>query len=208
MEPKIRFYNQPNGKSIGSLIKELAEKAERISIATAFLTEEGLTWLESFSGASIRVMCGISACISDLPFLMKWVQEDRVTREGRIFVGEKMFHPKLFIFKTDLDVNILMGSANFTERGTRHNEEIMIRISGQMTDETIASIKQYFETMWNTRSDTVEAYLDDHKDYKKKSDFEQLAPEQVQALRRLALKRFSTDCEFKNRVNKTSIQHG
>ncbi|MBC8213214.1 MAG: phospholipase D family protein [Candidatus Marinimicrobia bacterium] len=167
-EPKITFHHQPGGdQSLGELITELARNADRISIATAFLREEGLELLKKFiDKIEIRVICGIDGQLSDVKALAKITRIPNSKMKGMVYknlMGVKMFHSKLYIFEKGKETEVIIGSSNFTEPGTSQNEEINIYLKRKNTDEFVTSAMNYFLDLWNNRSDEVNTFLSNNK---------------------------------------------
>ncbi|MBY0534900.1 MAG: hypothetical protein K2P88_03540 [Chitinophagaceae bacterium] len=65
---------------------------------------------------------------------------------------DSVFHPKMYLFKSDTHCCIISGSANITKGGLTSNKEISISIECLETDKIWADAKSYFDTLTNTEN--------------------------------------------------------
>jgi HKD family nuclease len=208
---EVTFYTQ-SSRSLWNIVKELAADSDSISIAVAYLSAEGLEEVRPyFQDIDVRIVCGVHGCISDL-----WALKDLVCRpdlqvEGHVFIGQNLFHPKLYIFNSVGEgITLLIGSPNFTVGGLKTNEEVYVGIRGQESAQPIRDAVNYFNNLWTQRSIPVESYLLQHPEYKVKVPIhESLTPEQDNVLS--SLKPFTpheTSFTFENEVNPTLSKDG
>jgi len=166
---EIQFYHQPNDKeeTVGDLIIKLAKNADKISIATAFLSEGGINTVKNyFSHKPTQIVCGINGYISDVDKLNQH-DSNYKTFEGRIYAGdEPMFHPKLYMFEHGKFATILLGSANFTGGGLIENNEIVVQFKIRKNDTTFEKINDYFNLVWDS-SMPVSEFVKECPDYNK-----------------------------------------
>lgn len=166
-EPKITFHHQPGGdQSLGELITELARNADKIWIASAFLTEGGLKLLGNVSEKckEIKIICGINGFITDVSALQRYVSDSKIMN-GWVYNGdEPIFHPKLYVFHYSKSVMVIMGSANFTGQGIKDNNEIAVQFDLQENDSEFVKIEKYFISI-KKKSNTVFEFLNNHPDY-------------------------------------------
>jgi HKD family nuclease len=156
------------------MLKAAFSESKRISIAVAYISGDGLEKVKSFIqvGQSIRIVCGIHGCISDLKALNEFNQEVNQS-EGHVFIGTELFHPKLYLFQHDDSAMVWIGSANLTRGGLINNEETLIKLKGNSSHILLTEIISYFNNLWETRSIPVDYYLMKHPDYMvKKVDHE------------------------------------
>ncbi|MBC8214632.1 MAG: NgoFVII family restriction endonuclease [Candidatus Marinimicrobia bacterium] len=126
-EPKITFHHQPDGeKSIGKRISDLAETADKIWIASAFLTEGGLKLLGNVSEKckEINIICAMHGGASDIKALEDWVNENIGIKKKVSVYDKRMFHPKIYYFVNGNETTVLIGSGNFTQNGTSKNGNV------------------------------------------------------------------------------------
>lgn len=208
---EVTFYTQ-SSRALGDIVKELAADSSSIRIAVAYLSADGLEEVRSyFQGIDVRIVCGVHGCISDL-----WALKDLVCRpdlqvQGHVFIGQNLFHPKLYIFNSVSEgMTVLIGSPNFTVGGLKTNEEVYVGIRGQESAQPIRDAVNYFNNLWTQRSISVESYLLQHPEYKVKVPIhESLTPEQDKVLSSLkAFTPHETDFTFKNRAIPTLFKAG
>lgn len=63
-----------------------------------------------------------------------------------------VFHPKMYLFKSNKDCCIISGSANITKGGLTSNKEISISVECLETDKIWADAKSYFDTLINNEN--------------------------------------------------------
>ncbi len=163
---ETEFFCQSSGNTFNEKLQRSFSEASKISIAIAYISREGLRAIRSYIHAnhSIRIVCGIHGCISDLKALTDFNQKfDQA--EGHVFLGTELFHPKLYIFQDNHDTTIWVGSANLTLGGLSNNEEALIGLKGNSSDIGLLSIVSYFDELWEERSIPVSYYLSKHPDY-------------------------------------------
>jgi hypothetical protein len=129
--------------------------------------------------------------------------------EGRVFTGDNLFHPKLYMAQKGNEAVIVAGSFNLTGKGLNHNEEVCIKVRGSLSDAPILSAVGYFEKIWKSNSVSVEEYLLEHPEYKKIDPQERLSHKQREVLQRLNDRIFeSSSIKFSKTVKKTFFNHG
>lgn len=203
---KIEFLNQPD-LSFSEIIKEALINYNVVSIATAYLTESGLQlFKQQFQTKSIKILCGIHGCISDLNAL-KTFSLSTNKFQGHVFKGTNIFHPKLYIFQNENTAEMLVGSSNFTGAGLNRNEEALVRIIGSPSISPILNAIEYFNNLWNNNSVSVEKYLLENPNYKLRVNLnENILPEQIKILEKLKENvKTNFSFSFKNKVNKISL---
>ena len=60
------------------------------------------------------------------------------------------FHPKVYLFESDDESSAIIGSANFTHGGLKHNAEAAVRISGPANSPILAEIREFMESAWDS----------------------------------------------------------
>lgn len=163
---EIDFYYQSSKITFKELLETSFRKSKRISIATAYISREGLENIKSYieDSHSIRIVCSVHGNISDLNALNDFSRDFNQV-EGHVFSERKLFHSKLYIFQDDGKRIAWIGSANLTRGGIINNEETLICLKGNSFDTPITSMIKYFDNLWETRSVPVEYYLSKHPDY-------------------------------------------
>ena len=84
---ETEFFYQSSEKTFNEKLRASFSAASRISIAIAYISGEGLKAISSYVHAShsIRIVCGVHGCISDLKALTDFSQEFNQA-EGHVFL--------------------------------------------------------------------------------------------------------------------------
>lgn len=208
---EIKFYTQPK-TATNEIINKLFETNDDISIAVAYLSAEGLKEIEQnvVFNKNVRILCGIHGCISDLDALKNLVHRSYHKIEGHVFIGTELFHPKIYIFKNDDEVSLIVGSPNLTAGGLKNNEESFVLIKGYIADLEMKSAKNYFEDLWCKRSISVDYYLSQHPEYSKKELHQnKLTNTQVKIIKNLEpIIRENNILKFQKKVKKELKNNG
>ena len=166
-EPKITFHHQPDGeKSIGKRISDLAETADKIWIASAFLTEGGLKLLGNVSEKckEINIICAMHGGASDIKALEDWVNENIGIKKKVSVYDKRMFHPKIYYFVNGNETTVLIGSGNFTQKGTTKSGNVETMV--ELKDQNIPNgIFKFLTTSFNNGV-KLKDFWGKHKDYK------------------------------------------
>ncbi|WP_300875608.1 phospholipase D family protein [Parasutterella excrementihominis] len=177
----------------------LLRKTVRLDIASAFVSDCDL-WKEILKSSNdedleVRLIAGVDGAISDPRVIGAKNPKIAVKVHNKVDGG--IFHPKLYIFYTkNGDIEVLLGSANFTDGGFLHNDEILLHIK-----EEPRVIKQciiYFEECWDpyySREITPEelvTYTQKYKDRKKQSQSTEKVPEVLTEVRKKVLEDLKT----------------
>ncbi|OGP72021.1 MAG: hypothetical protein A2Z73_03160 [Deltaproteobacteria bacterium RBG_13_60_28] len=208
---EINFFTQAT-KSLSDAIKNLIKQSGSISIAVAYLSSEAIEEIRPFLGnITVKILCGVHGCISDLWALSNLIRWPDLHVEGRVFIGQSLFHSKLYIFKGGgEEVTLLIGSPNFTIGGLKTNEEIYVEIIGKESVQAIQDAVSYFNNLWIQESIPVESYLILHPEYKVEfAVHEHITPKQDKVLSSLrALSQREASFTFRNKVIDTLYNHG
>lgn len=208
---ETRFLTQPNTE-FARILKEHLINHEVVLIAIAYITKDGIKEIEKelMQKRSVKIVCGVHGCISDLPALKNLVSRSNKLIDGRVFLGTNVFHPKLYVFQNKDSTALLVGSSNLTASGLHSNEEAIVEIIGSSSSQPIVDAITYFESLWNTNSVSVEKYLHEYPNYSvRHSQNDNLTSEQKQNLDLIKNKLFfSSTVVFKKRVNKTLFNEG
>lgn len=208
---ETRFLTQPK-IAFGKTIREHLSNHDIAFIATAYITEDGIKTIEKelLQKSSVKILCGVHGCISDLSALKKLVSQSNNRIAGRVFLGTNVFHPKLYLFQNKESATLLVGSSNLTGSGLRNNEEVCVESMGTLSSHPIVDAIAYFKNIWDTNSVPVDKYLQEHPNYSiRQSQNDNLTVEQKQKLDLLKKEVITTSSiVFNNRVNKTLLSDG
>ena len=130
-----------DAENIVSRFSENIEWASKVYIATAWATaNDGLSKLqEKAENLEIQIVVGLWGNITD-PQALRTL--DRIS-ELRVIENNRLFHPKVYIFRNSEKSVAWIGSANFTSGGFGTNEELLFE-----THDT-KDIEEWFKRIWN-----------------------------------------------------------
>lgn len=129
-------------------------------IAIAFLKTSGLNkliktivqYLES--GKSITLIAGQNFALTEPTALHTLHRLFRGHHGSRLYLSKansasKVFHPKIYLFKSLNECRIISGSANMTEGGLINNKEASLLVNTKATDGVWIEAKKYFDFLIN-----------------------------------------------------------
>lgn len=163
----MRFISNP--EDINSAVTKLIKESNEIYIATAWASDS----FESYE-ALINNQHKIMKLIIGTHFYQTHpnVLRDFKDHSSVRFVlnTNEIFHPKIYIFKSNNKYDCLIGSSNFTRGGFIRNYEIMVHLTNDVIP--IAEIQQLltkFNDYWNISQPITDEILDNYTVlYKKK----------------------------------------
>lgn len=163
---ETRFLTQPK-IAFAKTIREHLSNHEIALIAIAYITEDGIRAIEKelLQKDSVKILCGVHGCISDLSALNNLVLQSNNRIAGRVFLGANVFHPKLYLFQNKDTATLLVGSSNLTGSGLQSNEEVFLESIGSLSSQPIIDAIAYFDNLWGTNSVAVGKYLQEHPNY-------------------------------------------
>lgn len=158
----MRFVVQPNGPvRLGNFLQDNLQKNwNTFRAAVAFVKRSGTRHiaplLQSFTG-SAELICGIDHQGTSKEGLTDLLTS--VAHNGRVFVFNNAvhstFHPKIYLFRDDLNAELLIGSGNLTEGGLFTNYEGAINITLDLTDPTHSGLLSDVEAALDQWKDTA-----------------------------------------------------
>lgn len=144
----IDFIHQPTSTvRLGDYLKTHLQQEEwtHFRAAVAFVKYSGTRHIRdvliSFSHhANVKISVGIDLGGTSMEGLRDLLES--VEKRGEIWVyhneNNSTFHPKVYIFKNDVQAAIVVGSGNLTEGGLFTNYEASLAVSLDLTLETDA----------------------------------------------------------------------
>lgn len=164
----LDFINNSEIKLINSF-KKFAEDAEEIDIAVAYVKNSGLELTKNIlSDKKVRILFTFEFLTTDPESIERLIEQGAECREYRVSGTEELnFHPKLYIFKGNQTVRVLIGSSNFTAGGLLSNVESCLAVEGSYGDEIIDKILNNFERIWKS-SKAKQISEEDLENYKSK----------------------------------------
>ena len=148
------------------LVKSLRE-AEEIWIVTAFARQSGWRIIREAvreSKASINLICGLSFCQSEPDVMRDWLRLG-TNAKSFIYIGNKIFHPKVFLIRGKKTQYALIGSGNLTEGGLHGNFECFSYLD---KPEAIRQITIWLEKIVQDRETCVRLTRSEIASYEKK----------------------------------------
>lgn len=120
---------------LSTVLPELLAQADELWIAVALATDEGLDFIRSHANPNAihHYLIGIDmgTPVSVLKTLATAQQNGTRSRIGQSEIG--IFHPKLYLFRTQDRFKAVLGSANLTLPGLSKNQELSTMISDPQT---------------------------------------------------------------------------
>lgn len=153
---KNRLLTNDDGAIAGAL-RDLLSGSERVTVTVAFAKQSGLAELRELEqgGRAVRFLAGTDFQQTEIELLDRLSEVPRC--ETRAFLGARLsegggartFHPKVY-FGEDSggQAMAIVGSANFTRGGLRHNHEAAVLLTGSAADEPLAEVRDYVDRMW------------------------------------------------------------
>ncbi|RLI76462.1 hypothetical protein DRP04_12650 [Archaeoglobales archaeon] len=173
MAEVLGLVNNSDSKLI-DLFKEFAESSREIDIAVAYVKSSGLELVKDvIHGKKVRVIFSFEFLLTDPECIEKLMEFGAECKEYKTSGSDEIgFHPKLYIFKSEDLVRVVVGSSNLTAGGLVSNVESCLVIEGNYEDKIIIDIFNYFERIWHSSKANLVS-KEDLKRYKlKKKEYE------------------------------------
>lgn len=168
-------------------ITEKLKVSKQAYIAVAFLKTSGLNYLitpiKTFlkSGGQLFIVVGQNFALTEPNALSQLHKLFGTYTSSKLFLAkadyqDKVFHPKLYLFKQQKECCVISGSANLTKGGLIENKETSIIAICSDNDKIWIDAKNYFDTLTNhENSDEAsllvikqyESYFEQQKQYNK-----------------------------------------
>ena len=138
--------------------------AESVDIAVAFATMSGATHqnqlalLESIldAGGAVRIIVELSQGLTDpklLQHVLNWKNSGKPVEIRQLKISGGIFHAKVFLFQLSDAPNVtraIVGSGNWTGPAQSKNVEYGLVLEATNIDQSIKSIRLFFDSMWNS----------------------------------------------------------
>jgi len=154
------------------IFSKFAGEANKIDIAVAYAKNSGFELIKDLiNKKEIRILFTFDFLTTDPDCINKLLKFGARCKEYRSSGTEEElnFHPKMYIFKNNDKVRIIIGSSNLTGGGFLSNVESCLAIEGEYEDRIIGEILNYFEKLWNS-SKAKYVSEDDINRYKAKKE--------------------------------------
>ncbi len=154
--PNIVINEQ--SKNIKDKIKELLNKSTRVDIAVSYVVWSGLSLiyedLKKFDSNS-RLILTTEGMVTDPRSLNKL---NELNMEVKIYipnVDSKGFHLKTYLFETDNNTTLLIGSSNISARAFGLVHEMVAEINAKNEGYIIEKYNNTFNDLWNDKCSEV-----------------------------------------------------
>ena len=170
-------------------ITENLKKYKQAYFAVAFLKTSGLnnliTPIKAFlkTGGQLIIIVGQNFALTEPQALDELRKLFKSYTKSRIFLAkanaeQKVFHPKLYLFKSNEECCVISGSANITKGGLIDNKETSIIAECKDVDTIWEDAKNYFDILINPENSDeasllvikqYETYFEQQKQHNKKA---------------------------------------
>jgi hypothetical protein len=158
--PTIEQLDDP--KSAGRLFMELARRANRIRIATAWGSPYAPVFdclRDAQNERRLELVVGWDFEGTHPKFLRELRLSLRVMPRG----GGVTFHPKAYLFIQDGKFDAIVGSSNLTRGGFSGNVELNLRISGATNERYFGDIDRYIQRQWDGSREISKLEIDNYE---------------------------------------------
>ena len=156
--------------NLGDEIKRILNDNEiiKMSVVIAFITKEGakkfLEWVEMcHEKKSIRIILSTYLDFTS-PNAIKILNNSK-NISVRVFPMEKgNLHAKAYIFESNKEANIIVGSSNLTKNALEKNVEWNIKRNEDLNSKLFIDIKKEFEKLWSSSIEINDKWIRDYND--------------------------------------------
>lgn len=163
-----------NGQEVNQLLLELFEKHESMSFAVAF-AGTNTDIFEKISNNREKVVFGTIGTdnqVTDPKVLENFINSENihfVLSYGRAGI----FHPKVYLFESENEFDIIIGSANMTRMAFTANEELCLHLSQKdqackLKEELKTKLQEYFAIGEMVTQDKLNEYQEKYTKNKNK----------------------------------------
>jgi len=147
---RIQITDNVSRKTL-SVLSPAIEKSKDVRIAVAFVSRQGLAIIEPSiqcalqAGAYLEFLIGLDMYTTE-PEALEILHElscERPNAELYCYASlgsEAIYHPKIYLSRSDNEVTFIVGSSNLTEGGLKSNIEVNVVIEASMQDELASEI--------------------------------------------------------------------
>jgi len=151
LPPILKFLDS---SVTGYQVPLLSKNSTEIDIAVAYVKNDGVALLHKSllqllkRGGHIKIVVAIdpfgitdgSAVANLYRLLSKFPQQAEIR-----YYRDNAFHPKLYIFKHDNKISVIIGSSNLTRSAMESNIEANLLIEGEPSESAILALTDYFD---------------------------------------------------------------
>jgi len=149
----MRLVSSQGGELREFLLDQI-DRSHTVRICTAYATLSGVEVIASAldrcrrRGGIVRVLVGDDLLVTEAEALYRLLGLTPLVKVCSLSAGS--FHPKIYIFQSAEQVEVLLGSANLTRRSYYDNLELCLHFSGAPSDPLIASAFEFFKAAWES----------------------------------------------------------
>jgi HKD family nuclease len=154
-------------QTIGCVLEQSAPNALSIQIAVAFLSKTGWSMVRSWlqksleRGCQVELFVGTDFYQTDPSALRAAEELLRNKPNSGLWIYKQnlqsVFHPKIYLFRGEREIAIVLGSANLTAGGLRENREICCYFSVPIESETAHDVNKILESYRSDRKNIKRA---------------------------------------------------
>ena len=163
-KPRLVYNDFPNESVLRKLHHEL-KRCDTFEFSVAFITDNGIVpfchILRNHPYIKGRIITTDYLSFNEPKALKKILELENV--ECRVYTKQPL-HTKGYLFHSDGNDTLIIGSSNLTNNALTFNKEWNVRISSEDDDRyVIEQSLNEFEKMWNESDVLDESWLDDYK---------------------------------------------
>lgn len=154
---KIRVVDNVSCKLL-DVIQPSIEQSEECRIAVAYLSMRGVGLIESAirrcleNGGYVEFLVGLDLSVTDPKALWTLYQMSQVGLNISCYCLTELgpsvvYHPKLYVVKTEDVVTIVIGSSNLTEGGLKQNVEVNALIQAKAYEEIVSDVYAVYNSL-------------------------------------------------------------
>jgi HKD family nuclease len=136
-------------RKLKSVLAPSIEQAREIRIAVAFVSQSGLDLIEApmqsalRTGATIEFLVGLDMHTTEAAALQSLYELSCANEYVSLYCYSSssrgsIYHPKLYLFKSEDAATSIIGSSNLTSGGLQKNREVNVLLEGTILDEAIS----------------------------------------------------------------------
>lgn len=170
---KVRSITNDVEPTISDWIEQLSQKAIKVFLASAYLTEDGIKKIERpiksilKQKGEVSILTGGMGGVTTPNALRQLLTlKSQWTNLSVRFVNSR-FHLKSFLFQSNTHLNAIIGSANLTGNGLTEDGEQSLLVSVPINHRSAREIMAPFVEFWGDEYVTMELTEDVIKEYSK-----------------------------------------
>ena len=156
----MKVISATSASDIKKRLKTLIRTCERFHLVTAWVTVSDIFEEAVDSGKMASMVIGTHRYFTDPEVLVRCIDQPKVKV---MHPTGPLFHPKLYIFEFGNELEIFLGSANFTNAGLSKNIECGAFIRSSKEEGSIKSLATHARDLWKSAEKLDEDFVDSYK---------------------------------------------